>query len=64
MADPTDAQIDAGAIALFAANNANGDIAYVESRWPNYSDMLKAPYLRWSRAVLIAALNIPDTQGA
>lgn len=62
MADPTDAQIEAGAIALYAMNNANGDIGWVESRWPNYADGLKMPYRRWSRTVLVAGLNVIEIE--
>ncbi len=63
MAEPTDGQIEAGAIALYAMNNANGDTGFVESRWAHYADSMKAPYRRWSRTVLAAALTIPVETG-
>lgn len=58
---PTDAQVEAGAIAWFTANNTSGsdaDIAMVSQRWPGYSDVQKDFYRKMTRIVLVAALAV------
>ena len=51
----TDEQVEAGAIAWFAANNADGNVELVSERWPGYSDVQKDFYRKFARIVLEAA---------
>lgn len=51
----TEAKVEAGAIALFAANNADGNVAMVSERWANYPDAEKDLYRHCARVVLEAA---------
>lgn len=51
----TGAQVEAGAIALFANNNTDDNIEMVKQKWPDYPDGEKNVYRVFARVVLEAA---------